>query len=294
MEKRLEISLQIESRYLGNIAEGIQEHLRPMLLSHNRDLGGMTLSFHDVKPVSAMAKILYENPGVFVKVSATLLLFAPQPGEILVGRINFVGHDHIGLTVYNTVKASITRACFPEAYSLRAAGDGKPAQWCEPGKPDTELVVGREVIFAMSKLETAADGLPVVTGTMRGGNGRLGPTASPLEMPPEPEEPEAEWTVQESQPPAKKIKSEAAAGFGSSTSAAGASKAAKKTKGNSVSIGAEQLEQKMLAENGGAPLTHKQIRLLKKEKKKEAAKAKADAGAMSNEASKQEPAGGED
>ena len=259
VEKQLTISLQIEPRYLGNLAVGIQEHLRPMLLSYNRSLGGMPLSFHDVKPVTTMAKILYENPGVFVMVSATMLLFAPRAGDVLVGRINFVGHDHIGLTVLGTVKASITCTQFPEAYALGAATEGKPARWYSPGKPDSELVVGREVIFAVSKVETAADGLPVVSGTLRG-NAKFGPTAAPLEIPPEPEEPEAEWKAQEQtegQPPTKKTKSFGESGFG-------------KKKVLKAAASAEQLEKQMLAENGGAPLTHKQVRQLKKEQKKAA------------------------
>jgi hypothetical protein len=63
-----EIALQIAPRYLGDVHHGIQEHLRPMLKTYSRELGGVPLNFQDVKPVSQMAKILYENPGVHVRV----------------------------------------------------------------------------------------------------------------------------------------------------------------------------------------------------------------------------------
>jgi hypothetical protein len=103
-----------------------QEHLRPLLMSYNRDLGGVALCFRDVRLCGGggsgggggLAKILYENPGIFVKVSVTLLLFAPCVGDVLVGRVNFVGHDHIGLTVHGLLKASISQSEFPPSYSL--------------------------------------------------------------------------------------------------------------------------------------------------------------------------------
>jgi hypothetical protein len=68
VRKTCEIPLQIASRYLGNVHEGIQEHLKPMLMTFSRDLGGVALSFKDVQPVSKVAKILYENPGVHLRV----------------------------------------------------------------------------------------------------------------------------------------------------------------------------------------------------------------------------------
>ena len=34
----------------------------------NRELGGVALSFKDVRPLSSAAKVLYENPGVHVRV----------------------------------------------------------------------------------------------------------------------------------------------------------------------------------------------------------------------------------
>ena len=39
-----------------------------MLMTFSRDLGGVALSFKDVQPVSKVAKILYENPGVHLRV----------------------------------------------------------------------------------------------------------------------------------------------------------------------------------------------------------------------------------
>jgi hypothetical protein len=168
VEKQLAISLLIASKYLGTIAEGIQEHLRPLLLTYNAELGGVALSFHDVRPVSNLAKILYENPGIYCRVSATVLLCAPQVGDVLVGRINFVGHDHIGLTVYDTLKASISQSEFPASYTGTELG--------------TELVVGREVVFAVRRLDNAADGLLVVTGSLKD-NPKLGPTDAELLIP---------------------------------------------------------------------------------------------------------------
>ena len=68
----------------------------------------MALSFKDVRPLSSAAKVLYENPGVHVRVrrhslprqpagpgaltavrsqvSASLLLFAPRVGDVLSAR----------------------------------------------------------------------------------------------------------------------------------------------------------------------------------------------------------------
>ena len=92
-----------------------------MLMSYSRELGGVPLCFRDVRVCGEgghFAKILYENPGIFLRVSATLLLFAPCVGSVLVGRVNFVGHDHVGLTVHGALKASIAQSEFPPSYRL--------------------------------------------------------------------------------------------------------------------------------------------------------------------------------
>ena len=46
----------------------------------------------------------------------------------------------------------------------------------------TELVVGREVVFAVRRLDNAADGLLVVTGSLKD-NPKLGPTDAELLIP---------------------------------------------------------------------------------------------------------------
>ena len=116
----------------------------------------MALSFKDVRPLSSAAKVLYENPGVHVRVRRHCLPLQPAgPGALTAvpfagvgvaaafrparwrrpqcaprtlashcphflttaarwhaaGRVNFIGHDHIGLTVYDAFKVRPLTVC---------------------------------------------------------------------------------------------------------------------------------------------------------------------------------------
>ena len=355
VRRTCEIPLQIESRYLGNVSEGIQEHLRPMLMTFNRELGGVALGFRDVRPVTKMAKILYENPGVHLRVSTSLLLFAPKVGDVLVGRVNFIGHDHIGLTVYDEFKASISQQEFPSTYRKVLADDDDNddddsaggMRWEDSENPGGSLALGREVIFAVQKLQTAADGLLVIAGSMEDASGEasstLGPTDAPIVLPPksvrtqqrdeteeeEEEEEEEEAAAVEQRGGGGATKRRRSSGEADKAEAKRPKKELKpkQKKQKKPQQGSEALEQQMLQvsrfhddnccrslavvadtaavpppsvsvparpnalanrshvhqENSGAPLTHKQQRLLKKLKKTEEAAVKRAAAAAAQE-----------
>ena len=47
-------------------------------------------------------------------------MFAPRPGQLLLGDVNAVSVDHIGMLIYDNWNASIPRADIPEQYEYDA------------------------------------------------------------------------------------------------------------------------------------------------------------------------------
>eukprot|EP00897_Mesotaenium_endlicherianum_P003285 jgi/Mesen1/2985/ME000176S02021 len=74
----------------------------------SKEYTGVLLSFSSIVVKSTNVKILKGlSPYFHLPITAKLLVFAPEPGSILEGEVNAVGHDFIGLLVLGLFNASI-------------------------------------------------------------------------------------------------------------------------------------------------------------------------------------------
>ncbi|RDL38951.1 uncharacterized protein BP5553_03291 [Venustampulla echinocandica] len=100
------------------------EHLSPLLLSYYPPLGGVLLSYNNVRfsphefgddgsKVVAL-ETFDEYPVCWAWVTAEFLLFKPENGIWLEGYVNFQNEGHIGIVCWNMFNASIERKRLPE------------------------------------------------------------------------------------------------------------------------------------------------------------------------------------
>ncbi|KAJ3078707.1 hypothetical protein HDU99_000419, partial [Rhizoclosmatium hyalinum] len=71
------------------------------------ELKGVPLSYSDVKIQEKVANVLYDSPNLHLHATVKFTLFAPREGTEIVGIVNKVSSDHIGLLVHGVFNASI-------------------------------------------------------------------------------------------------------------------------------------------------------------------------------------------
>jgi DNA-directed RNA polymerase I subunit RPA43 len=99
------------------------EHLSPLILTHYPPLNGVILSYssprmsgHPYKDdgPDVLLKCIDDYAATFAWVTAEFLLFKPQRGGWLEGRINLQNEGHLGLVCWNLFNASIERQRLPK------------------------------------------------------------------------------------------------------------------------------------------------------------------------------------
>jgi DNA-directed RNA polymerase I subunit RPA43 len=104
--------------------EGIcAEHLSPLILTYYPPLGGVVISYHNVRlseqPFgddgnSILFQCIDEYAATFAWVTADFLIFKPRRSGHLEGYVNLQNEDHLGLVCWNLFNASIERHRLPK------------------------------------------------------------------------------------------------------------------------------------------------------------------------------------
>ncbi|KAJ4454716.1 putative DNA-directed RNA polymerase I subunit RPA43 [Paratrimastix pyriformis] len=106
-EVSFDVVLSLPPKYSGAPLEGVNEHFTKMLFKYDDALGGFPLTFSDVRFLDESAVIPDDAPMFTFRVGCKMLLFAPKPGERIVGVVNKVAQLHVGLLIYGFFNASI-------------------------------------------------------------------------------------------------------------------------------------------------------------------------------------------
>lgn len=88
-------------------------------------------------------------------------LFEPRKGAMLVGTVNKVGSDHIGLLVEGTWNASIPRSNIPNQYEF----DTELGCWCDKDFDHPHIDVGCAIPFVVTGTEVMGEVLSI-NGTL--------------------------------------------------------------------------------------------------------------------------------
>jgi len=153
------------------ILEGVHQQLSAQLTKHAEGLGGALMAYSNVRAVSAVAKIMYELPNINFDVQFDALLFTPAEGMRLVGVVNNIGDDHIGLLICGVFNVSVPIS------EIRNDFIRSGHQW--KGAGEQCVMVGSFVLIEITRIHIAY-GRYVLEGSMN--SDELGP----LDFPPFP------------------------------------------------------------------------------------------------------------
>lgn len=82
-------------------------HAPHCIRSYVDPLGGVLLSYANVKLQQPLGRIAYDSPEIHVRVELDVTYFAPRVGEVLEGVVSRVGTDHVALLVLGVFNGSI-------------------------------------------------------------------------------------------------------------------------------------------------------------------------------------------
>ncbi|TPX65379.1 hypothetical protein SpCBS45565_g05217 [Spizellomyces sp. 'palustris'] len=149
--------------FVGNEEEGVSEHLSNFLMRYVPEVDGVVLAYSDVEVLEHSARILYDSPFFHFYVRANLLTFSPSLKSNLVGVVNKVSPDHIGLLVHGVFNASIPA---DQIRRKEFKWDENAAGWRRSrgadGEEDMVVGPGSVIRFTVTDLTKAKEMLTIV------------------------------------------------------------------------------------------------------------------------------------
>lgn len=186
--------------------EGAREYLNNMLMRYIEELDGVVVSYHQLVLKETSAAIFPMEPHVRLVARVNLVVFKPQVGQHLVGKVNLVADDSISLLVHGVFNAFIGTKGITSNWEF---DDGI---WRLRDDPSKYMEVGSRVCFSVYRVRMF-DGLLSIGGALDE-EGKLGPISEQAQE----EGQDASEAVQEDTAAKKKKKRKRDANDSSSTS----------------------------------------------------------------------------
>eukprot|EP01101_Sappina_pedata_P004044 TRINITY_DN1655_c0_g1_i1.p2 TRINITY_DN1655_c0_g1~~TRINITY_DN1655_c0_g1_i1.p2 ORF type:complete len:312 (-),score=168.02 TRINITY_DN1655_c0_g1_i1:130-1065(-) len=107
-EVTISVTVPVLPMYSKDFKRGVTAKFNPLLMKYNIDLQGVPLTYSEIQFKADTGICLVDGPPfVSFPVSAKMVVFAPSVGDRLVGRVNQIGYEHIGLVVHNLFNAKL-------------------------------------------------------------------------------------------------------------------------------------------------------------------------------------------
>ncbi|KAI9093439.1 hypothetical protein DFS34DRAFT_583418 [Phlyctochytrium arcticum] len=136
----VKLHIHLPPALIGREYDGIREHLSQYIMRYVPEVDGVVLAYDNVQVLDETAQIFYDSPFTHFWIRVTLLIFTPRTKREIIGVVNKVSSDHIGLLVHGIFNASIA-ADHIRRSELR--WDPDVAGWRRDRSEDAEeLVVG--------------------------------------------------------------------------------------------------------------------------------------------------------
>ena len=103
------LPLYISPSYLAFPMEGVREQLNRSVLRYVEQLGGVLLSYANLRLQRPLGRIAFDAPEIHIRVEFDATYFAPAAGDVIEGTVSRIGGDHIALLVLGVFNASIAR-----------------------------------------------------------------------------------------------------------------------------------------------------------------------------------------
>ncbi|KAJ3161807.1 hypothetical protein HDU86_006578 [Geranomyces michiganensis] len=135
-------------------------------MRHVDELDGVVLGYANVKAIGDVARVIDDSPFCHFSVRATCWVFRPVVGEIIVGVVNKVSSDHVGLLVHGVFNASIPADKIPRD---RFHFDHVTEAWIQSGAGDDaqDIVLGVNAVVRFTIVElTKANEMLTMGGSL--------------------------------------------------------------------------------------------------------------------------------
>jgi hypothetical protein len=148
---RVTLPLYLSPSYLAQPMEGVREQLNRSMLKYVEQLGGVLLTYSDLRLQQPLGRIAFDAPEIHIRVQFKATYFAPKVGDIIDGTVSRIGGDHIAILVSGVFNASIAL----------------PSGW-DPSRPSVKPDdVARFVVRSVHQ----ANGLLTMHGELASGGG---------------------------------------------------------------------------------------------------------------------------
>ncbi|XP_043993895.1 DNA-directed RNA polymerase I subunit RPA43 [Gambusia affinis] len=136
--------------YLNKKRTGIQEELDAELLKFSPSLHGVPLAYDNIRIVTQHGDIYDDSGYIHMDIEANFIVFQPEKGQKLLGKVNKLGVSHVGCLVHGCFNASIPK---PSLVSVETWRDGGPR-------------IGSELEFKVTTLDADIAGVLLIRGQL--------------------------------------------------------------------------------------------------------------------------------
>lgn len=145
------LAMHINPRFIGSLHHAVELHINSLLLKYNASLEGVPIAVGSFRTLSSKALVNSDFPLLHFEAGARFTVFAPQVGSTLLGQVNHVSSDHVGMLVMGVFNASIASTNMKEGYSFDEAG----YSWTDGQR--SILTPGSFVQFVVTSFDIADD-----------------------------------------------------------------------------------------------------------------------------------------
>ncbi|KAH9007965.1 hypothetical protein EDB83DRAFT_2212827 [Lactarius deliciosus] len=107
------VVLAVPPVFANRLRDGVEEMLDTMTMRYEPTLNGVVLAHSDVHFLDPVAQLQGDSPFAICRVGFEALVWSPQRGMSLYGRVTLSSPDHISLLVHRTFNVSIPRHHIP-------------------------------------------------------------------------------------------------------------------------------------------------------------------------------------
>lgn len=171
--KKATVKLGLHPGAIADAVNGARALLDGMLMRHHDQLGGVLMSYSDDEIVGSDARIIAYAGYVDVHVSLRARVFCPAVGTKLLGVVNKVGVDFIGLLVHGVFNVSIAADQIREEFIHNPVDPTSPGGCWESAVDGGQhrIGVGSSVVFGVKAVSEFDDVLHLIGSLTEEGTG---------------------------------------------------------------------------------------------------------------------------
>ncbi|XP_019946512.1 DNA-directed RNA polymerase I subunit RPA43 [Paralichthys olivaceus] len=136
--------------YLQKKRTGIRGELEAELLKFSQSLNGVPLAYDNIRIVGQHGDINDDSSYIHMDIEANFIVFQPEKGQKLLGKVNKLGVSHVGCLVHGCFNASIPK---PNLVSMETWMDAGPR-------------IGADLEFEVTALDADNVGVLLIRGRL--------------------------------------------------------------------------------------------------------------------------------